>query len=87
MIAVHSRIGVFPGAAALRLCICNQPVVNLKVPASQDSETTIRDWDGIAHAITAQIAAKGLLPAPALPLVVWRRDVDGLLESHHAGRW
>jgi hypothetical protein len=67
MITVHSRIGVCLGAAALLLCACNQPAVNLKAPASQDSENTVRDWDGVAHAITAQMAARGLLPVPALP--------------------
>ncbi len=63
----HSRIGVCLGAAALLLSACNQPAVRLKPPASQDSENTVRDWDAVAHKITAQMEAQGLLPPRAAP--------------------
>ncbi len=67
MIPIHSRIGVCLGAAALLLSACSQPAVSPKSPSFQKSENTVRDWDGVAHEITAQMAATGLLPAPAAP--------------------
>ena len=63
MMMNHCRVGVCLGAAALLLSACNQPAVSLKPPASQDSENTVRDWDVVAHKITAQMTARGLLPA------------------------
>jgi len=63
MITARSRIGACLGAAALLLSACNQPAVSFKAPAFQAGENTIRDWDAVAHKITAQMAAQGLLPA------------------------
>jgi hypothetical protein len=60
------------------LCLlggCNQPAVNLKPPAFQSSENTVRDWNDVAHAIAAEMTAHGLLAAgpqgfPAKPIFV-----------------
>jgi hypothetical protein len=41
---------------------CNQPSVTLKPPASQSSENTVRDWNDVAHKISAGMALRGLLP-------------------------
>jgi hypothetical protein len=46
---------------------CNQPAVTLKAPAFQSSETTVRDWNDIAHRISSEMAAHGLLPSPWVP--------------------
>jgi len=50
---------------------CNQPAVSLKLPASQSSENTVRDWNDVAHAIAAGMAANGLLPT-----ITQRSQVD-----------
>jgi hypothetical protein len=50
---------------ATAVCIlagCNQPSVTLKPPASQSSENTVRDWNDVAHKISAGMALRGLLP-------------------------
>jgi hypothetical protein len=67
MRTTHGCIGVCLGASALLLSACTQPSVRLKPPASQDSENTVRDWDAVAHKITAQMEAQRLLPARAAP--------------------
>jgi hypothetical protein len=54
-------------AVAGLLAGCNQPAVSLKLPATQSSENTIRDWNDVAHAIASGMAAKGLLPNPGQP--------------------
>ena len=67
MLPTHSRIRACLGAATVLLSACNQPAVSLKAPAFQDSENTLRDWDAVAHRITAEMAASGLLTVPATP--------------------
>jgi hypothetical protein len=61
----------FPAALCLTaLCLlsaCNQPAVTLKPPAFQSSENTVRDWNDVAHAIAAGMAARALLPPGPLP--------------------
>ena len=42
---------------------CNQPAVTPKVPAFQSSENTVRDWNDVAHKISAEMASLGLVPA------------------------
>jgi hypothetical protein len=55
----------------MALCLlsaCNQPAVTLKPPAFQSSENTLRDWNDVAHAIAAGMAARALLPpGPLMP--------------------
>jgi hypothetical protein len=55
-------------AAACLLAGCNQPAVTLKPPAFQASENTVRDWNDVALKIAAEVAARGLLPAPWQPV-------------------
>jgi hypothetical protein len=61
----------FPATLCLAaLCLlsgCNQPAVTLKPPAFQSSENTVRDWNDVAHAIAAGMAARALLPPGPLP--------------------
>jgi hypothetical protein len=54
-------------AALCLLSACNQPAVALKPPAFQSSENTVRDWNDVAHAIAAGMAARALLPPGPLP--------------------
>jgi hypothetical protein len=53
--------------AAALLGACNQPAVSLKPPAAQSSENTVRDWNDVADAIAAGMAANGLVPTPGFP--------------------
>lgn len=49
---------------------CNQPAVTPKAPAFQSSENTVRDWNDVAHRISANLAALGLVPNNAQPVVM-----------------
>lgn len=46
---------------------CNQPAVTPKEPAFQSSESTIRDWNDVAHQIASTMAWMGLLTDSAQP--------------------
>jgi hypothetical protein len=63
----HQAILILAAVTAL-LAGCNQPAVSLKLPATQSSENTIRDWDDVAHTIASGMTANGLLPAPGQPV-------------------
>jgi hypothetical protein len=52
---------------ATRLMGCNQPAVAPKEPAFQSSESTIRDWNDVAHQIASTMAWMGLLTDSAHP--------------------
>jgi len=46
---------------------CNQPAVALKPLAFQESATTVRDWDRVAHRISFEMVGRRLLPGYGTP--------------------
>jgi hypothetical protein len=50
--------------AALALAACTQPPIALKDGAPQQSATSVRDWDNVAHQITAELTQRGMLLTP-----------------------
>jgi len=51
-------------AATLALAACTQPPIALKGARSQQSATSVRDWDRVAERITAELTQRGMLLVP-----------------------
>jgi len=60
---LRPHLGVF-AAATLALAACTQPPIALKDGAPQQSATSVRDWDSVAHRITGELTQRGMLLAP-----------------------
>jgi hypothetical protein len=60
---LRPHLGIF-AAAALALAACTQPPVALKDGTAQQSATSVRDWDSVAHRITAELTQRGMLLTP-----------------------
>jgi hypothetical protein len=57
-----------PALAALCMIAgCTRPAVEAKQPGFQPSEDSLRDWNGVAQQIAAQMTQRRLLADPAVP--------------------